>query len=351
MKILIKESESDIKCFLYFFYCKSQNSKQKLNHIFKKKNMSLLRSEPMKYCNLILPRESAWDILNSLGELSCLQFIDQDPLSAYYSRPFSNFVRRCEDLRMKLDFIDEEARKWGKTITTCKNFEFYLQAKGRREGGSRDEEEGERGKKEEEEGGKGKGGEKREERGRREEGGRGRGEFDEVEEEVGDRKEWLGRQLEYFEEIKRRRERMKEERIVLNQFYEYVGKRKEEVGRRREEEGRMEEEGRRMEEEGIEKEGGRREEERGRRREEGGRVDYLAGVIGREEEASFSRIIWRVSKGNALTHFEEGAEEESIDFLEKVIRNNCIFFIYFRKEKNEYSSSFFLLETPLEKNL
>lgn len=266
--------------------------------------MSLLRSEPMKYCNLILPRESAWEILNSLGELSCLQFIDQDPLSAYYSRPFSNFVRRCEDLRMKLDFIDEEAIKWGKIITPCNNYQFYLEAKRRRDGGKMDdgikgtEEEGRRIEQEERQEGKKKGG------WRSEEGGRGRREFDELEEEVGDRKEWLAKQLEYFEEIKWRRERMKEERIVLNQFYEYVGKRKELVGKRREEE------------------------EGGRRMEEGGRVDYIAGVIKREEEASFQRIIWRISKGNALTHFEEGYEDESIEFLEKVAKFTFVSLFY-----------------------
>ena len=36
----------------------------------------LFRSEEMGYYNVVIPRESAWDVLNVLGELDCLHFID-----------------------------------------------------------------------------------------------------------------------------------------------------------------------------------------------------------------------------------------------------------------------------------
>ncbi len=38
--------------------------------------MSLFRSETMGFYHLILPSESSWDILNELGRLNLLHFID-----------------------------------------------------------------------------------------------------------------------------------------------------------------------------------------------------------------------------------------------------------------------------------
>jgi V-type H+-transporting ATPase subunit a len=217
----------------------------------------------MKYCNLILPRESAWEILNSLGELSCLQFIDQDPLSAYYSRPFSNFLRRCEDLRLKLDSIESESLKWDKTVLPCKNYSEFLKSRRQRDSEKSHQISGRR-------------------------------EFDELEEEITEKRDSLFRQLEYYEEINKRRENLKEERIVLQKFYEFVGSRKE-IGLVLNEE-----------------------ETPRKKEEETGRVEFLSGIIGKEEEASFQRIIWRVSKGNALSQFAEGNEEEDLEFVKKV---------------------------------
>ena len=41
--------------------------------------MSIVRSEEMGYYNLIMSRESTWECLNELGEISSLHFIDTDP--------------------------------------------------------------------------------------------------------------------------------------------------------------------------------------------------------------------------------------------------------------------------------
>ena len=41
--------------------------------------MSLFRSEEMGYYDLIMPKESAWEILNEIGELDAVHFLDQEP--------------------------------------------------------------------------------------------------------------------------------------------------------------------------------------------------------------------------------------------------------------------------------
>jgi V-type H+-transporting ATPase subunit a len=48
----------------------------------------------MLYHQLVMPRESAWDILNGLGELGAVQLIDQDPSVPMIHRPFANYIKR-----------------------------------------------------------------------------------------------------------------------------------------------------------------------------------------------------------------------------------------------------------------
>ncbi len=40
-------------------------------------NHNLMRSERMGRYNLVMSKESAWDILSTLGEIDSLHFIDQ----------------------------------------------------------------------------------------------------------------------------------------------------------------------------------------------------------------------------------------------------------------------------------
>ncbi len=86
----------------------------------------LFRSEEMNYYSLAMPRENAWDILNDLGEISCLQFIDQKPNVAIYARPFANFVHRCDEIKIKIEYIEEQMGIFGKPIERCKDLDYFL---------------------------------------------------------------------------------------------------------------------------------------------------------------------------------------------------------------------------------
>lgn len=86
----------------------------------------LFRSEEMNFYSLAMTRESAWNILNELGEISCLQFIDQQPNVAVYTRPFANFIKRCEDAKLKLDYIEEQMQIFGIPIKRCGDYQYFL---------------------------------------------------------------------------------------------------------------------------------------------------------------------------------------------------------------------------------
>jgi len=81
-----------------------------------------LRSEDVHYCNLVMPRENAWDILNELGHLNALHFIEQDE----FSRPFANFIKRCDELNAKLQYIEAEMKKFNKIILPCPDVSEFL---------------------------------------------------------------------------------------------------------------------------------------------------------------------------------------------------------------------------------
>lgn len=56
--------------------------------------MSLFRSQPMKYYNLVVPRESAWGVMNELGNLDTINFVDYDSTLPMINRPFANYIKR-----------------------------------------------------------------------------------------------------------------------------------------------------------------------------------------------------------------------------------------------------------------
>ena len=41
--------------------------------------MSFYRSKEMEFYHLVIPRESAWKVVNSLGFLDMIHFVDHDP--------------------------------------------------------------------------------------------------------------------------------------------------------------------------------------------------------------------------------------------------------------------------------
>jgi len=65
--------------------------------------MSLFRSEEMGHYNLVMPRESVWEILNELGELGELQFEDLNKKNPE-NRPKAiiEYIKRCEEMDGKL---------------------------------------------------------------------------------------------------------------------------------------------------------------------------------------------------------------------------------------------------------
>ena len=62
----------------------------------------------MSYYNLIISRESAWEVMNQLGDLDCIHFIDADPTLPLLNRPFANSIKRYAKIKSNVhDSCDE----------------------------------------------------------------------------------------------------------------------------------------------------------------------------------------------------------------------------------------------------
>ncbi len=73
-----------------------------------------------------MPREHAWEVLNQLGELNALQFVDLNADQPVFSKPYSNFVKRCDEMENKIEIILKEMERFKKQTTKCDNVETFL---------------------------------------------------------------------------------------------------------------------------------------------------------------------------------------------------------------------------------
>jgi len=57
--------------------------------------MSLFRSEMMGHYDLVLPRESAWYIMNELGQYNNVMIEDLNKDQVDLNKPYFNQIQRC----------------------------------------------------------------------------------------------------------------------------------------------------------------------------------------------------------------------------------------------------------------
>jgi hypothetical protein len=57
----------------------------------------------MSFYNIQIPKDYAYDVISSLGEIDAVQLIDAN--QAEYHKPYINSVRRCEELLKRLQIL------------------------------------------------------------------------------------------------------------------------------------------------------------------------------------------------------------------------------------------------------
>ena len=74
--------------------------------------MGIFRSEEMAYYNLMMPSESAYEIMNELGNYSCMQFVDLNPNVSVFNKMYANYIKRCDEAERRLRFFESEMRRF-----------------------------------------------------------------------------------------------------------------------------------------------------------------------------------------------------------------------------------------------
>ena len=72
----------------------------------------MFRSETMRYYDVQVPYDSAWKVLNCLGQLSEVQFEDNNPVPIAQGRPFQSYVKRCEDATNHIAKVQQLAKTY-----------------------------------------------------------------------------------------------------------------------------------------------------------------------------------------------------------------------------------------------
>jgi V-type H+-transporting ATPase subunit a len=73
--------------------------------------MDFFRSEDMALFEISIPKDADWSIMNELGSLSCMHFIDLNKQEQIFSLKHANRIKRCEDTEKRLKFLISECER------------------------------------------------------------------------------------------------------------------------------------------------------------------------------------------------------------------------------------------------
>lgn len=78
----------------------------------------LWRSETMSKMDMTMPRDAAHDSVFQLGLLGCCEFIDAQPNLPAFQRPFTADIRRCDEALRRLRFVEEYLTRFHVLVPT-----------------------------------------------------------------------------------------------------------------------------------------------------------------------------------------------------------------------------------------
>ena len=89
--------------------------------------MGFFRSETLQLFKIVIPEANAYQIISNLGRMGMLHFIDQNPESLPNQKPYSNLLKRCQDLDLNLRKIEDSMKRYEVKVKTCKDLDYFFQ--------------------------------------------------------------------------------------------------------------------------------------------------------------------------------------------------------------------------------
>ncbi|CAD8048874.1 unnamed protein product [Paramecium sonneborni] len=85
----------------------------------------MIRSEGMSLYQLLIPRESSYDVMSELGQIDSVMIIDHQ--QHLLSKPFINQVQRCDEILNKVEYLLNQLNQIGQIIEHVYDFKLMLQ--------------------------------------------------------------------------------------------------------------------------------------------------------------------------------------------------------------------------------
>lgn len=73
--------------------------------------MGLFRSEDMELYEITIPKDNAWEIMNKLGDIGSMHFINLNKEEQVFNLTFAPFIKRCEETEKRISFIEQECKR------------------------------------------------------------------------------------------------------------------------------------------------------------------------------------------------------------------------------------------------
>ena len=88
--------------------------------------MGFFRSEDMSLYEITIPKDNCWDIMNELGNLNNMHFIDLNRDEQVFNLLYTPFIKRCEETEKKIEFIELECKRHGVPMYPPKSVDDFL---------------------------------------------------------------------------------------------------------------------------------------------------------------------------------------------------------------------------------
>ena len=88
--------------------------------------MSIFRSEDMALFEISIPKDNAWEIMDKMGMIKSMHFIDLNKNEQVFTLRFAPLVKRCEDAEKRIAFIASECKRFGIPLKKPQDFDEFI---------------------------------------------------------------------------------------------------------------------------------------------------------------------------------------------------------------------------------
>ena len=75
--------------------------------------MGIFRSEDINLIKIVMRKDTAYDMMEALGEFSIADFIDLNKDEQSFDLPFTKQIKRCNDVIRKIEYLQEICESHG----------------------------------------------------------------------------------------------------------------------------------------------------------------------------------------------------------------------------------------------